>query len=488
MDRMYRPSLNLRTKLVIGFTAFLIVSTYINLMLLRDFDSFERNVKMLTHASNISNLSLEIRRWEKNFIIGNKIEDFNTASSFITQLLDYLDGLEPRSKERYASFFIELEDMIKQYEVHFYSLKSECVGNLVLSDCDHLDAVHTLGAAIVTNAEAMVTYAQQEVETFAKYSKIKLILYFTFLIVFSLCGMIVFFYTIASRLKSLEKAANAIATGDYNRIPEGKLNDEVQIVFKAFDRMTEVLEDRQELLFQAEKMSSIGTLASGMAHQLNNPLNNIATSCQLAQEEADNPEDKEFLQRLLHTIEDETQRAAEIVRGLLEFSRQEMFKQQPASIKILISKVVSLVLSDVPTGIKIIQDIPEELTASIDEQKMKEVFINLILNGIQAIKEETGKIVIAAEQDSDTGSIVITVSDTGIGIEEEFRQQIFDPFYTTKEVGQGTGLGLSVVYGIIKKHDGTIMVRNNKDKGTTFVITLPPASMASNGRLTRADR
>lgn len=106
---------------------------------------------------------------------------------------------------------------------------------------------------------------------------------------------------------------------------------------------------------------------------------------------------------------------------------------------------------------------------------MKEVFINLILNAIQAIQEETGTIVIAAEQDLDTNSIFITVSDTGVGIEEEFRQQIFDPFYSTKEVGDGTGLGLSVVYGIIKKHNGTIMVRNNKDKGTTFVITLPHA-------------
>lgn len=141
----------------------------------------------------------------------------------------------------------------------------------------------------------------------------------------------------------------------------------------------------------------------------------------------------------------------------------------------MISKVVNLVLSDVPTGIKIIQEIPEELTATIDEQKMKEVFINLIINGIQAIKEPTGKIVIAAEHDLDANAIVITVSDTGVGIEEEFRQQIFDPFYTTKEVGQGTGLGLAVVYGIIKKHKGTITVRNNMDKGSTFIITLPPA-------------
>jgi signal transduction histidine kinase len=293
--------------------------------------------------------------------------------------------------------------------------------------------------------------------------------------------MIVFFYTIASRLKSLEQAANAIATGEYKSLPESKINDEVQIVFKAFDRMVEVLEERQEQLFQAEKMSSIGTLASGVAHQLNNPLNNIATSCQLAQDEAENPEDKEFLLRLLHTIENETQRAAEIVRGLLEFSRQETFKQKPVPVKQLIDKVLSLVISDVPTGIHIIQDIPEDLAVPMDEQKMKEVFINLVINGVQAIKEETGTIVIAAERDADTNSVLITVSDTGEGIEEKYRQQIFDPFYTTKDVGQGTGLGLAVVYGVIKKHSGTIMARNNKDKGTTFVITLPDRLAAAPG-------
>ena len=466
---------NLRTKLIIGFTAFLIVATWINLMFLKDFDSFQKNVNMLTHASNISNLCLEIRRYEKNFIIGKGLEDYETVGEFIQKLFRYIVQIEKDISSEESRVIEELKKMIEEYQIHFGDLKTVCVGKISMSDCRYTEPVQKLGAGIVTLAEGLVKTSQQEVETFARESKIKLTLYFSFLIVFSLCGMIVFFITIARRLKVLEIAANAIATGDYKSLPKSKLNDEVQIVFRAFDQMTEVLEERQELLFQAEKLSSIGTLASGMAHQLNNPLNNIATSCQLAMEEVKNPEDPEFLNRLLNTIDEETLRAAEIVRGLLEFSRHDLFTQKPASLKKMIGKVVNLVLSDVPTGIKIIQDIPEELTATIDEQKMKEVFINLIINGIQAIKEETGTIVIAAEHDLDSGSIVITVSDTGVGIEEEFRQQIFDPFYTTKEVGQGTGLGLAVVYGIIKKHKGTITVRNNKDKGSTFIITLPHA-------------
>jgi len=466
---------NLRTKLIIGFTAFLVVATWINLIFLNDFDSFQKNVRMLEHASNISNLSLEIRRYEKNYIIGQAQDDYNTAAAFVDQVIAYIEAIDQDIDSEDKNVLVRLEKMIQQYMVLFRDLKDNCPGPSLLDDCNYREALQNKGAEIVTLAEWLTRDSQAAVEKFAGESKIKLTLYFSFLIVFSLSGMIVFFITIGKRLKTLESAANAIATGDYRSLPESKLNDEVQIVFKAFDRMVEVLEERQELLFQAEKLSSLGTLTSGVAHQLNNPLNNITTSCQLALEETKELQDAPFLQKLLNTIEEETQRAAEIVRGLLEFSRRDMFTQRPASLKKLISTAVSLVISDVPSGIKIVQNIPEDLTANIDEQKMKEVFINLIINSIQAIKDETGTIAINAEHDLDNNCIAVHISDTGIGVEEESIHQIFDPFYTTKDIGMGTGLGLAVVYGIIKKHQGTISVRNNEDKGATFTITLPHA-------------
>jgi len=466
---------NLRTKLIIGFTAFLVVATWINLIFLKDFDSFQKNVRMFEQASNISNLILEIRRYEKNFIIGNARDDYDTAAIFVNRVIDYIEDIKQDIDSEYRKTLGILEQKIQQYMIHFRDLRDNCTDPSSSADCIYREALQNLGADMVTLAERLAKDSQAAVEKFARESKIKLTLYFSFLIVFSLIGMIVFFITIARRLKTLESAANAIATGDYKSLPESKLNDEVQIVFKAFDRMVEVLEERQELLFQAEKLSSLGTLTSGVAHQLNNPLNNITTSCQLALDEMKEQQDTAFVLKKLNTIEEETQRAAEIVRGLLEFSRRDMFTQRPASLKKLIGTAVSLVISDVPTGIRIIQDIPDDLTANIDEQKMKEVIINLIINSIQAIKEETGTIVITAEHDSDNNDIVINISDTGIGVEEESIQQIFDPFYTTKEVGKGTGLGLAVVYGIIKKHQGTISVRNNEEKGATFTITLPHA-------------
>jgi len=475
---MFKPNfhalrLNLRTKLIIGFTAFFIVSSFINFIFLRDFSSFQKNVKMLTHASNLSNLCLEIRRYEKNYIIKKQVEDFNIATGFIQDVYDYIDNIGEDIDTRDKGVLEELRSEIEEYETNFLPLKESC--NETDQDTEHCNTqqVQRLGADIVTLAEGLVRDSQFKVEKFAKESMIKLTLYFSFLIVFSLSGMVVYFATIAKRLKSMEIAANAIATGDYHTLPVSKLNDEVQVVFKAFDRMVVDLEERQEQLFQAEKLSSIGTLASGMAHQLNNPLNNIATSCQLALEELDDNSDKTFLQNMLKTVDEETSRAAEIVRGLLEFSRNELFLQKPVSIKKVVSQTVSLVTSDLPSGIQIIQDVPEEIIASIDEQKIKEAFLNLLINSIQAIKEPDGTIIIAAEVDIDTNSIVITVSDTGVGIDEKARQQIFDPFYTTKEVGEGTGLGLAVVYGIISKHNGTISVRSNKEKGSTFIISLP---------------
>ncbi len=466
---------NLRTKLIIGFTAFLVVATWINLIFLKDFDSFQKNVRMLEHASNISNLCLEIRRYEKNFIIGNGEDDYDTAAAYVDRVVEYIEGIKQDINRDDRHTLIGLQQMIEQYMVHFRDLKNNCTSPFLLADCSYRDALQELGAEMVTLAERLARDSQAAVEKFAGESKIKLTLYFTFLIVFSLSGMIVFYITIGRRLKTLESAANAIATGDYKSLPESKLNDEVQIVFKAFDRMVEVLEERQELLFQAEKLSSLGTLTSGVAHQLNNPLNNITTSCQLALDELKEQQCTDFVYKLLDTIEKETRRAAEIVRGLLEFSRRELFTRRPASLKKLISTAVNLVISDVPTGIRIIEDVPDDLTANIDEQKMKEVIINLIINSIQAIEEETGTIVITAEADSDNNGVVINISDTGIGVEEESIQQIFDPFYTTKDVGKGTGLGLAVVYGIVKKHQGAISVRNNEDQGATFTITLPQA-------------
>jgi signal transduction histidine kinase len=290
------------------------------------------------------------------------------------------------------------------------------------------------------------------------------------LVLLSVFTLFLLYSTVILPLKSIERAAADIAAGTFSKLPLPKKHDEVSSVLQAFNQMVTELELRQEQLFQAKKLSSIGTLASGTAHQINNPLNNIATSCQLALAEIDKTQNP-FIAQMLQTIDQETQRAGEIVRGLLEFSRASNLSIQAVSLKTVVNKALQLVASEVPAGITVEHDIPDNLTLSLDIQKMVEALLNLIINAIQSIKEPPGLVSIWARAEG--AQVVITIEDTGVGIEKEHLQKIFDPFFTTKQEGSGTGLGLAVVYGIIKKQDGSIRVESTKGEGSKFIITLP---------------
>ncbi|MCX5892723.1 MAG: HAMP domain-containing sensor histidine kinase, partial [Deltaproteobacteria bacterium] len=235
-------------------------------------------------------------------------------------------------------------------------------------------------------------------------------------------------------------------------------------------RMVEELEKRQDQLVQGKKMSSLGVLTAGIAHQLNNPLNNISTSCQIILEELDEG-DKELLRKLLTNVEQEVYRARDIVKGLLEFSRVRDFALKTVPLEDVVKRSTRLISSQVPPGIDVVTEVPADLILELDPQRMQEVFLNLLMNAIQAVKEPPGEIKISAWT---TGQeAVITVADTGVGIPKEELDRIFDPFFTTKEVGVGTGLGLSIVYGIIEKHHGKILVESKEGEGTRFTIRMP---------------
>ena len=176
---------------------------------------------------------------------------------------------------------------------------------------------------------------------------------------------------------------------------------------------------------------------------------------------------------MLQTIEQETQRAGEIVRGLLEFSRAQTFSMHPVLLEDVVKSAMRLVASEVPPGVTLEKDIPPELTLNLDVQKMTEALLNLLINAIQAIPDPPGKVSITAQADESTDQAILVIEDSGQGIAEENLQKIFDPFFTTKNVEEGTGLGLAVVYGIIKKQNGSTRVESVKGKGTRFIISLP---------------
>jgi signal transduction histidine kinase len=244
-------------------------------------------------------------------------------------------------------------------------------------------------------------------------------------------------------------------------------------VIEAFNKMLTELEKRQKQLVQAQKLSSLGILTSGIAHQLNNPLNNVSTSCQILMEEMEEG-DREYMKNLLTNIDQETDRARDIVKGLLEFSREREFQPDWVNLESLVIRTTRLVSSQLPSGVDITSDIPEDLDVFADGQKLQEVFLNLLINAAQAMRDGTGQIHISAHKSVFLPDLVeIKVHDNGVGIPAENIPRVFDPFFSTKEVGLGTGLGLSVAYGIIEQHGGGITVQSEVGKGTTFNIMLP---------------
>jgi len=244
-------------------------------------------------------------------------------------------------------------------------------------------------------------------------------------------------------------------------------------------KMKKKLEKTQVQLLQAEKMASLGKLAAGVAHQLNNPLGGISLFTKLILEEYDLEEKiKDDLNRILK----DTQRCSDTVKELLEFARQTSQFMKPCEINRAITRTLFLLenqalFQNIITENDLNPDLP---AIKADVQQLNHMFMNIILNAAQAM-EGKGTLTIKTSFNKDKDHVCIEISDTGPGIPEDIKSNIFEPFFTTKEEGKGTGLGLSIVYGIVENHKGSVQVTSETGKGTTFHIELPINDLESEG-------
>ena len=329
------------------------------------------------------------------------------------------------------------------------------------------------GKRISDISEQVVFFEKNQIHLMIGQLRQQLISWSSIAILIGIMLAIIMVYLVFKPLSLIKQAAEAIARGRFVKVDVLNTRDEIQQVMEAFNIMVSELERRQDQLIQAEKLSSLGTLTAGVAHQLNNPLNNISTSCQIAIDEFTSGDEK-IQQQMLHNIEQETLRARDVVKNLLEFARTQEFAPQQAALAEVVHKSILLAKSQIRPDIGMTVDIPADLVLPRDVQRMQEVFINLIINATQAIDRQ-GQITIRAALDVATGEVVIEIQDNGQGIPEKNLARIFDPFFTTKEVGVGTGLGLSVVYDIVQQHRGSIAVQSKAGQGTSFFIRLPGA-------------
>jgi len=275
-------------------------------------------------------------------------------------------------------------------------------------------------------------------------------------------------------LARITRESEAVARGAFQRItPCGDTQNEIHHLVSAINRMMAELERRHEQLVQSRKIASIGTLTAGIAHEVNNPVNNISLILEsLIENEAEM--DDEERRKLYQEAMDQADRTSEIVKNLLEFSRANHPRIEELDLLEVVDKTARLLRNEMDLhNVKFTRKAEVEVCrARLDKGGLQQVLLNLFMNSIQAM-ENGGRLQVTLGIDSGNGEARIDVVDSGPGIDLEIIDQIFDPFFTTKKEGVGTGLGLSVSYNIIKKNGGRMEVESPPEGGTRFSIFLP---------------
>ncbi len=304
--------------------------------------------------------------------------------------------------------------------------------------------------------------------------KIGLIMPIVLALVTVVVGMfmvIMLFRSIVHPINILQAGTQLISDGNIDHQVEIVSKDEIGQLSQSFNQMLNSLKNLQLQVVQMDRMSSIGQLAGGVAHEINNPLTGVLGQAQLLLERL--PQDSPY-RSTVEKIENAAQRCRMIVRALLDFAREKNYKFQSTNMAELIEESLSFTRSEMSSKkIQIEEDIPDplpDITASAGH--LQQVVLNIINNAIHAMPEG-GKLTIAVNI-IDKNMMDISFTDTGQGIKKVNIDHVFDPFFTTKEVGKGTGLGLTISYGIIQRHRGEIIVKSDgENKGATFTVRLP---------------
>jgi len=299
-------------------------------------------------------------------------------------------------------------------------------------------------------------------------------------------ALIISYFLTSGILKPVNRlvyASKQLAKGDLTQRVELTSKDEIGELAEAFNFMASSIKERddqlkartQQKIQESERLASLGRLAAGVAHEINNPLGAILVYSNLLLEESElHDPGRENLKKVVR----ETIRCKEIVKGLLDFARKTEPKKELTNINNILERVLSLVEKQTLfQNIKIAKKLHPRLPmAMIDITQIQQVFMNIILNAAEAM-EGKGSLTIGTQLLKDGRFIEIGFTDTGCGIPQENMKRLFEPFFTTKEETKGIGLGLAISYGIIKNHGGNIEVKSQVGEGTTFIIKLPVEKM-----------
>ncbi len=462
---------------------------------LRDLKAILRQSRELYNTNNLKNMENKILEYEQQFNrIENLVWDFQSG----------FDKLKP-SYPRYNAIFPLIETTILERPLINAELLEKIFSQKdsteIIRDLKKLDseiiALRKNGEEILNISKDFDRSARERVEMVIRLSQIAVLILFPLFLFVGLITLFAIVQSVVKRLKILTSAVEKTGKGDFSSLTIPENQDEVGFLLNTFfkmknDLMTEQdevgklisafikMEDsltmrdneiktKNEELLQSRKLASIGTLASGVAHELNNPLNNIYLAAQILSREIGQETCPPIIRETVSDIFSQTIRVKRIVGDLLEFSREKPPDLKKVNIKNLINEVLGqMEIASEMANVQFNFRVTEDLEVLADKYLLQQVFVNLFNNAVDAM-EGKGFLDIGVTAKDD--SVKITISDTGKGIPPGDITRIFDPFFTTKE--KGTGLGLAIVYSIIEKHKGKIEVDSKPNAGTTFTVTIP---------------
>jgi signal transduction histidine kinase len=436
-------------------------------------------LRLLELTGDLFQNILELRRYEKNFFLYRQPASLQEAKDYAARVEDlYLKHepeiqrfkKEPRTPEFHRTLS-HYQTILKEIEFRVYQGGHDAeLANFAPLE----ESLRNQGQELLNIAESWEKEERRQIDRLFQRA---MYLFFGSVAAFLVLGILVAFYLsrmLVKPLVQMQQAMDKIAHGDFTPIPETQSSsEEFFALFRAFNRMIHELEVHQEQLVQSRKIAAVGTLTSGIAHELNNPINNIVLTAEALKEDFGHLNQEEVL-GLVQDILVQSERASEIVKGLLDFSRSEHPEFEPLYITPVVHDTLKLVRNQLSlSGIQVEEEFPANLPPIHGDRKsLQQVFLNLFINAIQAMLDG-GTLTLKAYSSEDGQWLKVEIADTGVGIEPQHLPRIFDPFYTTKQVGRGTGLGLSVTYGIVEKHGGHIDVQSQKGKGSTFIVILP---------------
>jgi two-component system, NtrC family, sensor kinase len=467
-----RPTMSIRTKIILGFSLLFILCAATSITYLIIGGRVDKKIRFMETVNNYSFEIQQARRYEKNFFlyktnladaletIQNAREILNKEGKNITAVIGQEKlNLMQSHLNRYESLLTGLRELPSRSAENSVAL-AKVEGEL-----------RQHGAEMIFMASNLVEKERKDVEAMTKWSQQVPLIFLAILLLVMVYLTRFLASQIVLPLNRFVDYTLRIARGDYTPItPAKKYKDEFSRLAVSINWMMEQLQRNQEQYIQTRKMASIGTLTSGIAHELNNPLNNICITTESLLDELEVISDQEQRKRL-QDIYTQAERASGTVRNLLDFTRMGPPAFVPVSIQELIESTLKLARHEMELNNIRLDYSPEVQDSKVqgDFSQLQQVFLNLLINAIQAMPQ--GGTLGIEVNNSDRQFVQIEITDSGVGIPQAIIEQIFDPFFTTKE--KGTGLGLSTSYSIIKKHGGKILVNSQINQGSTFSVYIP---------------